>query len=250
MSRMFPFITVTWNPFTGPCPYECTYCWAKSLINRYKWAKYTDAGPGIDEKQINKTFRPIDFVFVQDMSDASTAAMGAVARVMTRVKLNPDTRFLFLTKNPSSYLHWVKNIATMPPSNAILGATIETNYGTILQQVSKAPPPNKRLEAMQTLSDLGFKTFVSMEPIMDFNKHYTLEALTLIHPWAVAIGYDNYHNDLPEPPLEKTNWLINSLELKGIKVYRKTLREPRNRREDHPRSETGTTNKKEAVPGE
>ena len=44
-------------------------------------------------------------------------------------------------------------------------------------------------------------------------------------PWAVAIGYDNYNNGFPEPPLSKTMQLIDELESLGIKVYRKTLRE-------------------------
>jgi len=46
-----------------------------------------------------------------------------------------------------------------------------------------------------------------------------------LQPWAVAVGYDNYNNHLPEPPLEKTMQLIERLEKAGITVFRKTLRE-------------------------
>ena len=225
MSRMFPFITMTWNPFTGPCPYECTYCWAKNLINRYKWPKYITAEPGIDEKQINKTFKPTDFVFVQDMSDASTAHFEAVSRVMLRIETNPDTKFLFLVKNPSCYLEWIKSDETRPPKNTILGATIETNDSALINQFSKAPPPNNRLHDLYELTKLGFKTFVSIEPVMNFDLEQFYRSLYLLDPWAVAIGYDNYHNNLPEPPLSKVRVLIAKLEMEGIKVYKKTLRE-------------------------
>jgi hypothetical protein len=50
-------------------------------------------------------------------------------------------------------------------------------------------------------------------------------SLVAAEPRAVAIGYDNYDNKLPEPSLTKTLQLIDSLEKAGITVYRKTLRE-------------------------
>lgn len=228
MTRMFPFITETWNPFTGPCPFECSYCWARSLINRHKWPKYVDAESGIDEKQIKRKFKPGAFVFVQDMSDASIASLGDVARVMTVVKLNPEVFFLFLVKNPSCYLNWIRHTATRPPENAILGATVETDNGSILSCFSKAPHPVRRIDALLELSLRDIKTFVSMEPIMDFDEEWMFEMLAVIDPWGIAIGYDNYHNDLPEPPLSKTLAFIADLEAEGIKVYKKTLRESSN----------------------
>ena len=224
MSHMFPFITDTWNPFTGPCPYECSYCWAKSMINRYKWPKYTVSEPAIDEKQIKRKFKLGAFIFVQDMSDASVNSLGDVARVMTVVKLNPEVTFLFLVKNPRAYLRWVDHIFTRPTENVIFGATVETDNSDLLRQHSKAPPAHSRLEALYDLSNMGIKTFISVEPIMDFNPRL-LAAISLIRPWAVAVGYDNYNNGLPEPPLAKTLGLIESLEKQGITVYRKTLRE-------------------------
>jgi DNA repair photolyase len=30
MTRMFDFVTETWNPITG-CSHECVYCWARRL---------------------------------------------------------------------------------------------------------------------------------------------------------------------------------------------------------------------------
>ena len=47
----------------------------------------------------------------------------------------------------------------------------------------------------------------------------------LIYPEFVAVGYDNYKNGLQEPELENVEALIHGCENRGIKVYRKTLRE-------------------------
>jgi len=226
MSRMFPFITETWNPFTGRCPYMCSYCWARGMANRYKHQKYLTDEHGIDEKQIGRKFKPGSFIFVQDMNDASTASLSDVARVMTVVKKNPEVTFLFLVKNPTCYLSWVNQDETRPPPNTILGATIESNNGSILRQFSKAPPPFERFTALWDLNTMGFKTFVSIEPVMDFDLDKMFQNLLLVDPWAVAIGYDNYHNGLIEPPLNKVKDLITELEGSGIKVYRKTVREP------------------------
>ena len=68
MSRMFPFVTVTWNPIGGECSHKCVGCWARAFAKRHGWSKY-QGEPRIDEKQINRRFKKGDFVFVQDMSD-------------------------------------------------------------------------------------------------------------------------------------------------------------------------------------
>jgi len=60
---------------------------------------------------------------------------------------------------------------------------------------------------------------------MNFDLKTLFEWITDIEPECVSIGYDNYHNHLPEPPLEKTLKLIEDLENSGIKIERKTLRE-------------------------
>ena len=105
------------------------------------------------------------------------------------------------------------------PENIVAGATIETD---IDWHVSKAPIPLYRIYAMQKLKHK--RKMVSIELIMKFSPEF-IRQLLLIQPEFVAVGYDNYNNHLPEPPLEITENLIHGLEAYGIKVYRKTLRE-------------------------
>lgn len=216
MSRMFPFITDTWNPLAGECPHNCDYCWAKKLINDKPVLKNKYQGQyRIDTKQINKKFKDGSFVFVCDMLDlfAKDVPMEAIQVIMHKAEAQPNVTFLFLTKNPR--YAWLMEI----PKNVVIGATIESDLD---YPVSAAPKQADRLKAMQDIT--GCRKFISIEPIMEYTTDF-LYAILAAKPEFVAVGYDNYKNGLTEPYLAKTMGLIMCLEQNGIKVYRKTLRE-------------------------
>jgi DNA repair photolyase len=144
-----------------------------------------------------------------------------IEEVLTVAGEQPDVKFLFMTKNPKRYFDVVCEDSAGTLANCTLGATVESdaNY----PKLSKAPPQSDRLHHMTKLSELGVKTFVSVEPILDFTPGFETD-LYRIRPWAVAVGYDNYKNYLPEPSLKRTQDLISKLRKAGITVYEKTLR--------------------------
>jgi DNA repair photolyase len=219
MSKMFPFITETWNPLGGECPHDCKGCWAKAYIKRLKMKKYQGSYT-IDPKQINKKFKPGSFIFVCDMLDlfAANVPMEAIMRIMRKIAAQPEVTFLLLTRNPR-YM-WLMEI----PKNCIVGATIETDIN--YSELTNAPSPRERILAMRAIVKDGYnRTFICIEPIKKFNEGFE-KLIIPLKPWGVAIGYDNYHNNFPEPSLAETLDLIAKLEAAGIKVYRKTLREP------------------------
>lgn len=222
MSKMFPFITETWNPLGGQCPHNCKGCWAKAYIKRLNMTKYQN-GYFIDPKQINKKFKLGSFVFVCDMIDlfAKDVPMEAIQIIMKAIEKQPDVTFLLLTKNPR-YM-WLMDL----PKNVVAGATIETEFDPRLYgfKYSEAPMMNERILAMRDLEHP--RKFISIEPIMDFSPGAFLSAIRNIKPEFVAIGFDNYSNGLPEPEsLQKVLDFILEIEKLGIKVYRKTIREP------------------------
>jgi hypothetical protein len=227
-NMMFPFITKTWSPAAGECPYDCYQnpitgkpgCWAKILVDRYHYKKYQ--GPPRLDAEAMKKIPEGGFIFVESMGELSTLQAKDTKTLMKELALRTDTKYLTLVKNPWWYARMNEAGVTFPP-NVTLGATIETNR---LVERSKAPPPMDRLLAMAWCKEkLENDVFISIEPIMEFDREYFLPSLSFIHPWVVAIGYDNYHNGLPEPSLAKTTELIKALETRGITVYRKTLRE-------------------------
>jgi len=223
-TRMFPFITTTWNPLGGRCPHNCTYCWSmgdKGLVKKYNMKKYTGKICLI-EKEFKRQFKDDDFVFVQDMSDlfANIVPINFVVRTLNYIKQFPKTQFLLLTKNPS---HLYFAFADLIGSNCMVGITAETDgYYDDYSRISKASLPIKRL--MYLFKIKHPRKFISIEPILNFNVDVFATVICTIRPRMVAIGYDNYKNNLPEPPLNKTEELIRILEENGIKVIRKTIR--------------------------
>lgn len=221
MGRMFPFITGTWNPVAGECPFDCSYCWAKRLITRYGYDKYE--GEARLDSNAMKKIPDKGFIFVQDMSDISTLESEDAFDLMVEIYHRPKATYLLLTKNPVWYLNMLSANVTFP-DNLVLGATIETDKPI---PVSKAPSPSARFWAMKQVKEWlpNAKTFISVEPIMDFSMDGLVRGILDTKPWAVAVGYDNYNNDLIEPTIIKTNALIHCLESYDIMVYRKTIRD-------------------------
>jgi len=100
-----------------------------------------------------------------------------------------------------------------------LGATIETNRS---YNFSKAPPVTERAKAMV---DLKYdRKFLSIEPILDFDLEIFAKRIEEIAPIRVAVGYDNWHNRLPEPSLTKTLQFIERLN-EFTEVRERKLRE-------------------------
>lgn len=141
-----------------------------------------------------------------------------ILKVLEYVKGFPNTKFFFLTKNPSRYLEFLNEIT----DNVELGVTIETNRDRGYNTFSKAPSPSSRLKVMGELN--WPSKVVVVEPVLDFDLEEFVEALKQVKPSKVYIGYDNYHHRLPEPPLQKAESLVNQLKT-FTTVHTKVLRQ-------------------------
>ena len=221
--EMFSLVTRTWNPVTG-CLHYCTYCWARKLAEtRLKnKERYKDGfKPRLNIEEFNKKFREGELIFVSDMGDLFGEFIPPewIVRVLRCLRNYPKTYFLFLTKNPKRYSEFLNLMS----NNVILGATIETNRDDlyIKYKISNAPLPSERYKAMRELQ--WNKKFISIEPILDFDLDIFVKWIKEIDPIMVYVGYDNYNNQLPEPPQKKTEKLIKKLSEFTI-VVRKTIR--------------------------
>jgi len=218
-SETFGEITDTWNPITG-CLHNCVYCWARGYAKRlatmgvepYKTNMFK---PAFAEWRLKQRIPMGRFVFVSDMGDmwGEWVPKEWIEKVLKAIRSKPNSKFLFLTKNPRRYHEFQVNFA----KNMMLGVTIETNRN---YRLSKAPTPAERYEEMKSL-DWKHKAMV-IEPILDFDPEF-VDWIRDISPEMVYIGYDNYGNKLPEPQLNKTEMLVR--ELHGIADVRaKALR--------------------------
>ena len=225
-TRMFGFIAETWNPIVG-CSHNCVYCWARRQAQRQKHRcdKCYTFTPHLHKERLFGGFRKNSVVFVCSMADmfGDWVPSKWISEILEIVEANSQTTFFFETKNPKRYLEFADRF----PDNVILSVTLETDSSVAYNLISKAPIPLERYMAFRKLKLLGFKTHVSIEPILCFNFMRFLEWLNVLKPEIVSIGYNNYPSRrliLPEPPLHKTMKLIEHLERIGVKVERKTLR--------------------------
>lgn len=207
MSRMFLVSgkpMTTWNCFVG-CNFQCSYCNArKAAETRFRHIpRYKDGfNPHLVESELNRSFKPGQFIFVAYMGDISFADHKDIEAILSIIRLYPKTDFLIQTKDPGCFLQWG---LTIPP-NVYLGTTIETNRD---YHLTKAPQPIDRFRRLAGYPH-NFK-FLSIEPIMDFDLDILTHWVELLQPDIVEIGGDNYRNSLPEPPWEKVEALLKAL---------------------------------------
>ena len=76
-------------------------------------------------------------------------------------------------------------------------------------EMGNAPVPMMRVVEMNSF--IKNPTFVTIEPIMDFDLEILVKYIKLCHPNQVNIGADSGNNHLPEPSKEKILELISAL---------------------------------------
>lgn len=217
MTKMFPFITKTWNPLGGGCQHGCKYCYAADLIELYNMNCYRGP-PCLRDNILKASFSDKEFVFVGDMNDlfGDWVPKDMIQRIIDESGFMSRAKYLFLTKNPRRYL------GLSFTANMVLGITAESNRD---YEYSLAPPPLDRLKIFAKVNHPA--KMISVEPICDFDPDKFTNAILDVKPEFVAVGYDNHDKGLIEPSLEKTTALIADLKAAGIKVYLKTIREPK-----------------------
>jgi len=209
--RMFKSVGWTWNPIVG-CTHNCKYCWAESL--RKRWGK--PFKPALQESAFKDKF-PNDgsWIFVGSMGDLFCEGMKHewIRRVLDKIAEAKNNSFLLQTKNPSRLYDYL--LFEQDNNEIIAGTTLETTLDT---PWSTAPHPKERYYWLREIKEkLGFKTFLSLEPLADYEYSWVFKAwIHDIQPEAVEIGLENYTNYVPKPPEKKILNLINFL--KGEKI--------------------------------
>ena len=219
---MFKSVGWTWNPVTG-CTHDCRYCWARSLTER--WGK--SFTPQFRSHFLEDTMPDDDsWIFVGSMGDLFCPGMKDewILRIIHYIKdCKADNRFLLQTKNPFSFQAYYLELDRVR-DKVVLGTTLETTGSTYA--ISNAPDPRERKQHLHKMKKAGFDTFLSLEPLGDFNPNTLIRWIAKVHPLAVELGFENYTNHVPRPPIGKLRRLVEYLDDAGYEyVLKKNVAE-------------------------
>jgi DNA repair photolyase len=203
----------TWNPLAGKCPHDCVYCSTKSFRYLDQIKKYSGE-LRLDEKAFKKNLGKGNTWFVCAQNDLFAGVVMAdwIYRIINYCK-KFDNTYLFQTKSPSSYKFF------QYPDKSILGTTIESNRYYKDFYSEDTPPPEYRANSI-SIQKHSFKrdTFITIEPILDFDLIDFVELIKNAEPNYVNVGADSKKHHLPEPNKEKILQLI--VELKNLTEVR------------------------------
>lgn len=209
--NMYKFVTHTWNPIMGRCPHDCKYCYVL-----YKYSNEVADGIRLNEENFKDDFGSNKFIFVGSGIDlfANDIPDSWIKRVLDYCyRDNTDlfgtrNRFLFQSKNPSRMLDYITHPIFQ---NSVVCTTIETNrYNPSI--MNHAPHVEERALAMNEIANRGIETYLTIEPIMDFDLDELVYLIKLCQPEQINIGANtNLNIRLSEPSKEKIRQLIGTI---------------------------------------
>jgi hypothetical protein len=217
----------TWNVGVG-CLYGCIYCKVSFQQQVKRWGKKNcgKCYEYLPHEHLERLKRipSAKIVFVCGDGDISFFPYSFTRKIIERIeehnKICPCKTYYFQSKNPKYFQPLLREL----PRNAVLLTTLETNRDKGYEKISKAPLPSVRYHDFLSLNYP--RKALTLEPLMDFDLPLFLEWIVNLKPEYVWIGFNSRPKQvcLPEPSMEKTRQLIDSLKAKGIEVRGKELR--------------------------
>lgn len=212
--NMYEWVTHTWNPLAGECPHHCSYCSTNKLM-RYPaiFEKYS-GDPRLAGHELLCNLGENNFIFVCAQNDLFAEAIPAymIRDILLHCSKFTTNKYLFQTKNPRRILDFEDLLSGL---DFVVCTTIETNrfWPGVMDG---CPYPDDRADMMNEIwHEFGHgkvKTYVTIEPIMEFDLEELCYLVETCLPEQVNIGADSGNNSLPEPSKEKIQELIKMLE--------------------------------------
>ena len=219
--NMFTWLTHTHTHLGGECPHKCPYCLVRSLCKKWPVLNQKYSGPvKIIEKELDVPYGEGKIIFVENLNDIACATDADARLILAHAGKYPKNHYVFQTKNPAWYLGFMNLI----PDHSVLGCTIETNrFGWLKEHGCLAPEPIDRAMVMADIHRHfpKQKTFITVEPVMDFDVEVLAGFILAAKPDFLNLGADSKNNNLPEPSIEKIEALVAALAKGGIEPREK-----------------------------
>lgn len=208
--NMYDWVTHMHTHLGGECPHECSYCYVDNP--RFGRPIRYQGKLRLIEVEFNVRYRSNQIVFIEHQTDLFAEEISAVwingilAHCKTGDALNVD--FVFQTKNPMRITREFGRYNF--PQRCMIGTTIESNRN---HPVSWAPVILDRIKGIAEVKrQFHVPTFITIEPILDFDVDELLRLIVYAQPEFINIGADSKRNNLPEPSKEKVLELLDALE--------------------------------------
>lgn len=208
--NMYEFVTHTWNTVKGQCLHDCSYCYMK--VDNRELGKTR-----LDETEFKTDLGCNNFIFIGSGTDlfAKNIHNDWIKRTLNHCHDANNTlfgatnKYLFQSKNPKRILDLIEHPVF---EHSVICTTIETNR-FYAEHMRFAPKIEERVAAMEELSKRGIETYVTIEPIMDFDLIELVELVNRCKPKQVNIGKNSKEEivSLPHPTANKTKELIKAL---------------------------------------
>lgn len=209
--NMYEFITHTWNPVLGKCPHDCKYCYVI-----YKYGEMINETLRFDRECLRDDFGAGKFIFVGSGVDlfANDIPEEWITRALDKCHQDNNdlfgvrNRFLFQSKNPSRMLQFIDHPVFQ---SSVVCTTIESNryYSSIMNH---APHIEERALAMSEIASKGIETYLTIEPIMAFDRDDLVRLIRMCRPTQVNIGANtNLKKRIPEPSKQEIYDLVNEI---------------------------------------
>jgi DNA repair photolyase len=194
---MYQFVTHTWNPVRGKCPYACSYCYVGRWGDAQKPLR-------LDRKDLNTNLGAGRFIFICSGCDLFHPDIPEdwIAGVCEKTMRYQSNKYLWHTKNAKRLVELIE-----PGPADVACVTIESDINR--SNISAAPAP---FERAMYLRQWEGKKMITVEPIMDFGLDAFADLILSCHPDQVNIGADSGGNGLPEPSAWKIEALVDALE--------------------------------------
>jgi len=193
----------TINFLNGECSHRCIYCSSKSLRENVK--PYYMGELRLNENAFKKNLGKGNTWFVCAQNDlfADEVPENFILRIYDHIAMYPDNIYWFQSKNSQRMFESARN-------PFVYGTTIGTNRGN--SYLSTAPSVCERSAWLLRIKAKEITTFITCEPLVDFDLDELVSIIMFAEPNWVNIGADSKKHGLKEPPKDKILSLIKELE--------------------------------------
>jgi len=190
--------------FISGCIHDCKYCYSKEMAIRFKrktaknWKKEE-----INFSQLNKVFKKTDgYIMFPSSHDISPENLKHSIKFLTNLLKNGNN-ILVVTKPHKVVIEAICTQFSDFKENILFRFTIGSNNTETLKfWEPNAPSFEERYSSLKYAYNLGFKTSVSCEPVLDSNTHQLINKILPYISDAIWVG--------------KPNFLLRRLKMNGI----------------------------------